>query len=644
VRVVWCQDTGDGSDVFAEGRQCRLMGFDTERGERPILAALSNYSRPMFTPRGDRIIFSDRGQHRVYVVHWDGTGLRPLLEGFALDTWLDPADGAEWVYFASEPQDVPRRDLRAYAAVMRARIAEPDKREPVWNARDVTRLAENNFQISSDGRRASLHDPAGAGLVDLVSQTWQPYGKGCWPSVAPGEEDLFWFFDGGHRSLSVFSPGLQNRRQVVINTAPGINGREVFHPRWSNDPRVMAMTGPLTPDKREVEVHLGRFNPTHTAVEQWVQVTANRLADYFPDVWVATVREGGGTRAAAEPPRRAPTAPPWPSSREGLAFLWENRSRNNEIRDPFGSNQVCRVEPRDLARYGRNLDMDLTGGAFVAETGAAALLAGCRRSGQVAIEMLVTPRLAAASADARIVSFSEGSNRCNFALSQEGNRLVFRLCTAQGADRTAAAVTVGELQPDVPQHVVVSYRSGLLACWVNGREASATPGVSGGLEGWIPARLTFGDEWQRGHGWAGALEGIALYSRWVSAEEAARNHALYAQRLHGRTTPPRLVVEARARRLSTLPTVKAISPYRRALVANRYDVVRVAEGAYEGREIMVAHWAILDGRCLEAAARESAKLYRMTVEPFAARPDLEGERLVTDDDEFSLEMYYDVGS
>ena len=81
-----------------------------------------------------------------------------------------------------------------------------------------------------------------------------------------------------------------------INGAPGIDGYEVYHPRWSNHPRIMAMTGPykvgsgsnrIAGGGREVEIYVGRFNANFTAIESWWRVTNNDRGDFFPDVWLS---------------------------------------------------------------------------------------------------------------------------------------------------------------------------------------------------------------------------------------------------------------------------------------------------------------------------------------------------------------------
>jgi hypothetical protein len=105
-----------------------------------------------------------------------------------------------------------------------------------------------------------------------------------------------------------------------------------------------------------------------------------------------------------------------------------------------------------------------------------------------------------------------------------------------------------------------------------------------------------------------------------------------------------LVVEARVLEAAPIPTPRSILPYRRAMLVNEYEVVQVLEGSYEGTKILVAHWVIRDGEVLATAAREAGSVHRMTLEAYDAHPELEGERLVMDSDEFELRLYYDIKS
>lgn len=425
--VVWCQDAGNGSDAGAEGDHLRLMGFDTEdgRGERAILSKLSNYAKPLLAPRGDRVVFSNRQEQKIYTVNWDGTGLRALTDGFALAVWEDPQNSNVWVYAGTAVSNTASlRNIRRYL------LDQPSISESIW---DKTPIDIDNFQLSADGRLASGQFPwPVCGILELLNGASKKFGDGCWPSLAPDNSYRLWIFDGAHRNLTLFDPVTGQRWVVNINRAPGIGGFEVYHPRWSSHPRFMTMTGPYAVGDRDnriraggagVEIYIGRFRSDFQNIEQWVRLTYNTNADFFPDVWIA----GGRAAGVSVPPPTSVAAP--------AAVLATNR-----------------------------------------------------------------------------------------------------------------------------------------------------PPVA------------------------------------------------------------RLILTARPVELSCIPSPAAIAPYRQALVVNRYDVDRVTEGRYAEKQIMVAHWVIRDGRVLPTAARDKTKTYRLVLEPFDEHPELEGQRLIMDSDEFRLPLYYEVES
>ncbi len=291
LRVAWIQDMGDGGDPFGGGGNLRLMGLDTVdgRGERVILGSLGNYAKPLITPRGDRVVYSDRIRKKVYVVNWDGSGLRELFGGIGVAVWRDPGDGREWVYYGlteTKEEHVP--------AVYRTLLDNPGSGELVWNK---TLTSVDSFQVSADGRMAGGNFPwPDGGVAQLPNQSWIKLGRGCWGSLAPDNSYAFWILDNAHRNLFIDDISGEQGRWVNINDAPGIDGYEVYHPRWSNHPRVMAMTGPykegsgenrIAAGGRGVEIYVGRFNAGYTDIESWWRVTNNDLGDFFPDVWLS---------------------------------------------------------------------------------------------------------------------------------------------------------------------------------------------------------------------------------------------------------------------------------------------------------------------------------------------------------------------
>lgn len=642
-RVVWCQDLGDGLDVYAERRGLRLMGLDSDDnlGERPILNEPWNYARPMITPKGDRVIFSSRADDTVYIVNWDGSGKRGLVEGFGLDVWRDPDDGTEWLYYAKDARRTGRHDEPKYSAVARCPIDDPSRGELVWNLLPITQLSENNFQISGDGRRASQHGPDICVVNELPNRKWTRYGKGCWPSIAPDNSYRFWHFDGNHRSITMYDPGATNRRTINLNEDAGIGGREVFHPRWSNHARVLAMAGPkLVPGGGpQMEVYVGRFDEAFTTVEEWARITYNSYGDFCPDVWVASAldeplapppvaADGGGRKGLT-----------WPSNRGGLVFLWANRAEDNQIASPAGD-RICRVQQRGRAKFGRHFEMDAAGGYLVAESGADELLEAARAKGAVTLEAVI--KLAAAAPDGGFVpavSFGPGDGAPNFAVGVVGRALVLRVRVSDAAE--PKEIALGGTALGRPTHVFVNMDRNGVACFVNGARVAVAADAGADFRAWRPGELVFGDRAGR---WNGTIEGVAIYARRTFMQEAVQNHALYSPRLQGRGGVPRAVVRARLVEASKLPTPESISPYRAAMAGNVYEVVEVLEGRFEARKFIGAHWAVMDGRVLDDAARAPGAEFRMTVEPFGEHPELEGERLVTDSEDFELPVYYQVGN
>ena len=345
-RAVWIRDLGDGTDILGLGDQVVVMGLDSAdgRGERPIVEPPGSYAKPQLTPRGDRVVYNDRRDDSVRIVAWDGGPPARLANGFPLATWSDPATDIEWVYVGSDARGT---EPESYGAVHRHQIDDPNHRELVWDKRAVS---GDGFQLSRDGRLAgALARWPDAGVLELPNGEWRPLGEGCWTSLAGDDSGLFWYFDGQHRNLTIVDTdtgadaGDEPRWTVNINSAPGIDGFEVWHPRWSNHARFLTMTGPYTVGGggnkirgggQGVEIYVGRFAPDHRSIDGWIQVTHNDAADFYPDVWIdpdAEVPVAGPLPAPATP------APPAAATR----IVVEARV-HSEVPIPT---------PRDIAPY-----------------------------------------------------------------------------------------------------------------------------------------------------------------------------------------------------------------------------------------------------------------------------------------------------
>jgi hypothetical protein len=290
-RVVWVQQ--DGKDPEAVGDGLILMGFDSDdgRGERVILSERGSYVKPLITPDGNRIVYSTRpkpGPAEVFLVNWDGSDRRKLGDGFALGVWKDPDNGRQWVFAGT---DITNWE---FATIWRFPIDDPAAREIAWNLAPVS---IDNFQVSSDGRfAAGMYPWPEAGVADLHAKSLRKFGQGCWPALTTARGVLYWYFDGAHRNLTMVDVEAGGRWIVNVNNAPGFDGAEANHPRWTNHPRFMTLSGPYNlggPNQAraggpQVEIWLGRFSDDFSRIEAWAQVTSNGGGDSLPDAWLDT--------------------------------------------------------------------------------------------------------------------------------------------------------------------------------------------------------------------------------------------------------------------------------------------------------------------------------------------------------------------
>jgi hypothetical protein len=308
-RLVWCRDLSpEGTDAFAASNRLILVGWDTVQGEHIIAPAETNYHKPLFTSDGNRIVFSRFTERKIFVINRDGTGLRPVADGLAEDVWRDPATGVDWVYATQAKAGTDEWANFTGHPLVRIALDRAEQIEPVWSE---TPVSTDTFQISADGKRAAgLFPHPKAGLLTLPRGPLTELACGCWTAISPDTQYTAWVFDGAHRNLRFFGTGSNQTWEVCINQAPGIDGYEVYHPRWSNHPRFITMTGPYRGGKGSnrignggtgVEVYFGQFSPDLTRVETWIPVTSNRAPDFYPDAWIqpATGNVAAGVASSA---------------------------------------------------------------------------------------------------------------------------------------------------------------------------------------------------------------------------------------------------------------------------------------------------------------------------------------------------------
>ena len=662
-RIVWIQDAApDAPCVFAERPTLRLMGFDSDdpAGEHAILPAVGSYVKPLITADGKQIVFGNKVDREIYAVNWDGTGLKAIVNGADFeDVWTDPRDGVTWVY----GKLLEKRAGKDVPVIRRYRVDDSRVNELIWDKLDVYQ-----FQVSGDGKAACGGGEGGnsmQGMLTLPNGAFHGFAGGCCPSMSPDASHRTWVFRGHHRGIYVFLPDPQTGKASGVpcefEGAPGVpaQGHEMYHPRWSNNTRFMTMTGPylysawrwqddvkLTGEAAAgVEIYIGKFADDFQSMAGWVKVSHNKLGDYWPDAWIEP-RKGEPAAAPQEaaPAQQAAPAKSAPPSTEGLVFEWTNAASASQVIDPkTQAIRLCTGQFRDLARLARHGLMDLAGGAFVVDNADADLLAACRKSGELGIEATITPAHVD-QADAAVITFSSGGSR-NFTLAQVDQWLVLRLRTS-ATGPNGSEVPLCTLAAGRPTHVVISYSGrrptgASLLVTVDGRRALIENRLRADFANWAEQHLLFGDDWDRGHNWAGTLEGVAIYGRSIGAAEARARYAACLARMKDRKPAERLVLQGKLVQASKAPDPKSIKPYRRYLSVALYDVEKVLDGKCDARRVQVAHWSIMDAKPLKSyEALAPGASCKLVLEPFKDHPEQESERREMEDVE--LPLYLDV--
>lgn len=333
--------------------------------------------------------------------------------------------------------------------------------------------------------------------------------------------------------------------------------------------------------------------------------------------------------AAAE---AAPNKPVWPSSREGLVFLWQNGNRvkspavaYDKAGDPI---YAYALTARGNAIFGGNYEMILRGGSFHAPGVGTHVSQSLAKSNALTLEAYVRVPATPPATLTPLLSYSTGTQDVRLAIAQKGDALFLG---------QSPLVT---LPAKRAFHLAVRCEPGAVIAYVDGAEAGRLK-ESVDFTGWKPAELVFGDGWEATQNWPGRLEGVALYNRTLPAAEIARNAAAYAAIVAARPVVP--AVRMRGKLVQRSESTVKIDPYFRALALFEYEVEKLHSGKYEHPKVYVFTWTVMHKTLLPVASRPLLEEYELYLEPFDAHPELESElQLDTLDRTYDRPVYYQV--
>ncbi|MEM7385480.1 MAG: hypothetical protein AAF514_11095 [Verrucomicrobiota bacterium] len=107
--------------------------------------------------------------------------------------------------------------------------------------------------------------------------------------------------------------------------------------------------------------------------------------------------------------------------------------------------------------------------------------------------------------------------------------------------------------------------------------------------------------------------------------------------------PADLDLEVRFLRAAPTLAPAAIAPYRRALTADLFEVVKVHGGSFAGHEILVLRWSIWDGREV-LGGMDGQATGRIQPVPWAGQKGLRAERIFVGPKDVERMLYYNPGS
>ncbi len=645
-RIVWMQDTGtpQGGDYKGIGKHQRLKVFCTEEGRPRVLHHQEgmNYYKPLITPSGETVVFSNVHTRNIYRIPWEGGEPEQITAGRALATWKHTETGEDWIYFTRKDQgeNEPNRLFRRPVGGREAH------EELLWDRTNIDQM-----QISADGNLLAVefHWPD-VGFIDLTTGHWQRLAKGCWPGMAPDNSYLLFIFTGTHRAVEMFSLLDEERWATVVNNHPDLSGKRAYHPQWSNHPDFISMTGPYAgqfwENRTAVNLFLARFNQDRTAFDAHLKITDNGVMDIMPYVWI--------NHGMTWEPRDPPGLPKdtfaedrtalWPATRDHLVFLWRDLASNNEFHSTLHQGpRTARLTARDSARFGSSLEMLPEGGWFETNVPSKALAAKLSDASDLTVDMVVHFDSSPEFGELReVFQFFDEADGSTITLAIREGEWVLKF---KDHDQEVFEIThpvKGDLKQELrgkAAHVGFRLNSHSMALFTEGR-FQQSKALASGLRNWRKPVLKIG-------GNNSAPVGISHLSvvtlplpdyMLIASATAALNEVKERQT----EKPEAITLRARVAVASETPDPGGIEPYRRALVSHEYEVLEVAEGDYSSDRIVVAHWALMDGQVREEGRREAGQELWMRVEPQADHPQLEGEFMVTGDEDIFLEPYYQV--
>ena len=300
VKIVWEGGTrGENGKV-----EMGVCGFDTEKGVSQLLCPAwddgkGTYAWPRITPDGKSVVFfkhtGDNYNDGVYIVGWDGKPAQRIPTEFPegnfdwlADVGQDPTTGYTWIYLANHgrhrlnpPVTEGTWDRWSNGtALYRVRLDDLSIHEKVYGGAGV-----GSIELARDLQKAIGHVAfPKIALFDLAAGTTQIVGGGCGLGMLQDDSGRFFHLEGNHRNISFYDATGNKIRSIQVNTMPAVNGAApVFRTCASNNASFFSLRAPEEPNG---QIYLGRFDKDFTKVDDWIQITDNKVENGYSRAWI----------------------------------------------------------------------------------------------------------------------------------------------------------------------------------------------------------------------------------------------------------------------------------------------------------------------------------------------------------------------
>ncbi len=177
--------------------------------------------------------------------------------------------------------------------------------------------------------------------------------------------------------------------------------------------------------------------------------------------------------------------------------------------------------------FGSGIPLELVAGErvpFITSSPPQQLVQEIQSTGQFTIEVCMTPGNLKQAGPARIVTLSKDSGERNFTLSQDVDRLDFRLRTTKTNSNGVPSLATPSVLATERMHIVVTWNAeGILRIFVNAEQV-AEKKYQGDLGSWDSSfQLALGNEPSGDRPWEGQLHRVVIYSSALERAQIVHN-------------------------------------------------------------------------------------------------------------------------